>query len=92
MIFAAMAQVSSIFAITIPEVAISLGLVKCFFSQSNKYRNKNGSLGILPSYHRAVMSELFWMEANTVIPVAQRGENEGGWWRKSLGYSLISHN
>ena len=37
------------------------------------------------------MSELFWMEANTVrvVPVAQRGENEGGWWRKSLGYSLI---
>ena len=38
------------------------------------------------------MSELFWMEADTFVPVAQRGENEGGWWRKSLGYSLISHN
>ena len=38
------------------------------------------------------MSELFWTEANTVVPVAQRGENEGGRWRISLGYSLISHN
>ena len=38
------------------------------------------------------MSELFWMEANTVVPVAQRGENEGGWRRKSLGYCLISHD
>ena len=31
------------------------------------------------------MSELFRMEANTVVPVAQRGENEGGWWRKKNG-------